>query len=214
MEIDVARAGVAAIEGTTPQLPLSVHLAGIAGLVVIFLIGTLRPVNLGVLALVMTFLVGTLAARETPAEMYRGFPVDLFVLLAGVTYLFAIADRNGTLARIVEGSVRLAGGRRRLIPWVGVRRRRRRRPWPARSGRPAWRCWRRSRCGSPSAARIDRRHDRPDGRARRGRGQLLAAQRARRDRAAGGDEPRAADVGVVALLPPTSPTTSRSARSS
>ncbi len=95
-----------------------IHLAGIIGLVAVFAIGTLRPINLGVLALVMTFLVGTSVAREAPAEMYRGFPVDLFVLLTGVTYLFAIADRNGTVARIVEGSIRLARGRRPLIPWV------------------------------------------------------------------------------------------------
>lgn len=95
-----------------------IHLAGIIGLVAVFAIGTLRPINLGVLALVMTFLVGTSVAREAPAEMYRGFPVDLFVLLTGVTYLFAIADRNGTVARIVEGSIQLARGRRPLIPWV------------------------------------------------------------------------------------------------
>ena len=97
---------------------MSIHLAGIVGLVVIFALGTLRPVNLGVLALAMTFVVGSFVAHETPAEMYRGFPVDLFVLLTGVTYLFAIAERNGTLARIVDGSVRLARGRRALIPWV------------------------------------------------------------------------------------------------
>ena len=97
---------------------MSIHLAGIVGLVVIFALGTLRPMNLGVLALAMTFVVGSFVARETPAEMYRGFPVDLFVLLTGVTYLFAIAERNGTLARIVDGSVRLARGRRALIPWV------------------------------------------------------------------------------------------------
>ena len=60
-----------------------IHLAGIIGLVAVFAIGTLRPINLGVLALVMTFLVGTSVAREAPAEMYRGFPVDLFVLLTG-----------------------------------------------------------------------------------------------------------------------------------
>ena len=95
-----------------------IHIAGIIGLVAVFAIGTLRPINLGVVALVMTFLVGTSVAREAPAEMYRGFPVDLFVLLTGVTYLFAIADRNGTVARIVEGSIRLARGRRPLIPWV------------------------------------------------------------------------------------------------
>jgi Na+/H+ antiporter NhaC len=97
---------------------MSIHVAGILGLVVIFALGTLRPVNLGVLALAMTFIVGSVAARETPAEMYRGFPVDLFILLTGVTYLFAVAERNGTVVRIVEGAVRLARGRRPLIPWV------------------------------------------------------------------------------------------------
>ena len=97
---------------------MSIHAAGILGLVVVFVLGTLRPINLGVLALAMTFVVGSFAAREAPAEMYRGFPVDLFVLLTGVTYLFAIAERNGTLGRIVEGAVRLARGRRRLVPWV------------------------------------------------------------------------------------------------
>ena len=50
--------------------------------------------------------------------MYSGFPVDLFVLLAGVTYLFAIAGSNGTVDRIVEGAAGLVKGRRALIPWV------------------------------------------------------------------------------------------------
>lgn len=97
---------------------MNLHLAGILGLVVIFALGTLRPINLGVLALVITFAVGTITARETPTEMYRGFPTDLFVLLTGVTYLFAVAERNGTVAWIVEGAARLAGNRRRVLPWV------------------------------------------------------------------------------------------------
>jgi di/tricarboxylate transporter len=97
---------------------VSVHVAGIIGLVAIFALGTFRTINLGVVALAMTFVVGVAAAHEGPVEIYRGFPVDLFVLLTGVTYLFAIAERNGTVAWIVEGSVRLARGRRMAIPWV------------------------------------------------------------------------------------------------
>lgn len=97
---------------------LSVHTIGVAGLVLIFIIGTLRPINLGVLALVLTFLVGTFVVHETPREMYGGFPVDLFVLLTGVTYLFGIAVRNGTVDWIVEASVRAARGRRTIIPWI------------------------------------------------------------------------------------------------
>ena len=95
---------------------MSIHVAGIIGLVVVFLIGTLRPINLGALALVVMFVHGTIFGQSVP-EMYRGFPVDLFVLLAGVTYLFGVASNNGTLARMVEGMARLVGDRRALIPW-------------------------------------------------------------------------------------------------
>jgi Na+/H+ antiporter NhaD/arsenite permease-like protein len=95
-----------------------VHTIGIAGLILIFVVGTLRPVNLGALALVMTFLVGMFAVHESPRELYSGFPVDLLILLVGVTYLFAVAVKNGTVEHIVHASVRAAQGRRALIPWV------------------------------------------------------------------------------------------------
>jgi di/tricarboxylate transporter len=97
---------------------VSIHVIGVAGLLVVFVIGTLRPVNLGALSLVMTFLVGSIFAGEAVRDMYGGFPVDLLVLLAGVTYLFAIAASNGTVERIVEEAARLVGDRRGLIPWA------------------------------------------------------------------------------------------------
>ncbi len=96
---------------------MNIHVAGIIGLVVVFLIGTLRPINLGALALVMMFVHGTIFGQSVQ-DMYRGFPVDLFVLLAGVTYLFGVASNNGTLERIVEAAARFAGDRRALIPWA------------------------------------------------------------------------------------------------
>jgi di/tricarboxylate transporter len=66
----------------------------------------------------MTFLIGTIFAGEAARDMYAGFPVDLFLLLAGVTYLFAIASANGTVERTIEGAARLVDGRRTLIPWI------------------------------------------------------------------------------------------------
>jgi di/tricarboxylate transporter len=90
----------------------------VAGLLLVFVIGTLRPINLGVLALAATFLVGAFGAGESVAAMCSGFPVELFVLLVGVTYLFAIAERNGTVAWVVEGAARWVEGRRGLIPWA------------------------------------------------------------------------------------------------
>jgi di/tricarboxylate transporter len=97
---------------------LSIHVIGIIGLVIVFVLGTARPINLGAVALVMTFLVGAIFADEGVREMYAGFPVDLFVLLAGVTYLFAVASNNGTVERIIEGAARLVKDRRALIPWI------------------------------------------------------------------------------------------------
>jgi di/tricarboxylate transporter len=97
---------------------MSLHVAGVAGLILVFLIGTLRPINLGVLALVMSFLVGTAFAGESVKDITSGFPVELFILLVGVTYLFAIAEKNGTVERVVLGSARWVEHRRALIPWV------------------------------------------------------------------------------------------------
>jgi di/tricarboxylate transporter len=97
---------------------VSIHAVGLIGLAVIFVVGTLRPINLGTLGFVATFVVGAFVVKETPREMYSGFPVDLFILLTGVTYLFAIASTNGTVDRVVAGAARVARGRRAWIPWA------------------------------------------------------------------------------------------------
>jgi di/tricarboxylate transporter len=94
------------------------HLIGVAGLVVVFVVGTLRPINLGALGLVATFLVGSFVVGEGVGRMLDGFPVDLLVLLTGITYLFGIAANNGTVALVVESAARLIKGRPALIPWM------------------------------------------------------------------------------------------------
>ena len=94
------------------------HALPIAGLVLIFVLGALRSINLGVLSLAATFLVGTFLTRESVADMYRGFPVDLLILLVGVTYLFGVAASNGTIERVVAAAAARVRGQRALIPWV------------------------------------------------------------------------------------------------
>jgi di/tricarboxylate transporter len=96
---------------------VSLHLIGLLGLFLAFVLGTLRPVNLGAVSLALAFLIGSLAAGESVPEILSGFPVDLFVLLAGVTYLFGVAASNGTLDLVVEAGARRLSGRRALIPW-------------------------------------------------------------------------------------------------
>jgi Na+/H+ antiporter NhaD/arsenite permease-like protein len=97
---------------------MSAHLISILVLVGVFFLGTVRSVNLGVLALVGAFAVGSWVFGAKTSEVLAGFPADLFVILVGVTYLFAIAKRNGTVDWLVGGSVRAVRGRVAALPWV------------------------------------------------------------------------------------------------
>jgi di/tricarboxylate transporter len=97
---------------------VSIHVIGVVALVLVFVIGTLRPVSIGVLALIATFLIGTLVAGESVKELLDGFPPDLFVLLVGVTYLFGLAAVNGTIEWLIDRAVGLLGERRVLVPWL------------------------------------------------------------------------------------------------
>jgi len=94
------------------------HALGILGLALVFVIGTWRGINLGALSLVMAFLLGGLFVQEDLAAIWRGFPVDLLILLVGVTYLFGVASTNGTVERLVSAAARRVEHRRAWIPWI------------------------------------------------------------------------------------------------
>jgi len=54
----------------------------------------------------------------TVDDIFAVFPGDLFILLAGITFLFAIAQNNGTVDLLVSWGLRLVGGNVGLIPWI------------------------------------------------------------------------------------------------
>ena len=101
---------------------MPVEVVSILILAVIFLIATLLPVHMGVLSLAAAFILGMFvldgATDEKVDKLFGGFPGDLFVILAGVTLLFAIAKANGTVDWVVQAAVRSVGGRVAFIPWV------------------------------------------------------------------------------------------------
>lgn len=79
-------------------------------LVALFVAGTALPVNLGALGFSAAFLVGAAILHMAPAEIIAEFPGDLFLMFVGITYLFGIAHTNGTIDRLVNGSIRFIGG--------------------------------------------------------------------------------------------------------
>jgi di/tricarboxylate transporter len=88
----------------------------VLGLIV--LIATVRSVNMGAIAFLGAFLVGVFMFDESEDDLFSGFPGDLFVVLVGVTLLFAIAKANGTVDWLIHMGVRAVKGRIALIPWV------------------------------------------------------------------------------------------------
>lgn len=97
---------------------MSPEVISLGVLVLVFVVASVRSVNMGALALVAAAVVGALVYGVGPAAVLEGFPANLFVILVGVTYLFALAKNNGTVDWIVHAAVRAVGGRVALIPWA------------------------------------------------------------------------------------------------
>lgn len=89
----------------------------LAGLIVIFLLGSLRPVNMGAIALVAAFLLCSVTGIAT-SELLDEFPVSLLITLVGVTFLFGIAKANGTIDWLVRMALSAVRGRKQLMPWI------------------------------------------------------------------------------------------------
>ena len=97
---------------------MSPELISIYALCAMFVVATILPINMGVLAFVGAFLVGTLVAGMATKDIIAGFPGGLFLTLVGITYLFAIAQNNGTIDWLVQMAVRAVRGRIAAIPWI------------------------------------------------------------------------------------------------
>lgn len=101
---------------------MSVEVVSILVLCAIFLIATLLPIHMGALAIAAAFIVGMFVLNgpmdDKVDEIAGGFPGDLFVILAGVTFLFAIAKNNGTIDWLVHAAVQSVRGRVAYIPWI------------------------------------------------------------------------------------------------
>jgi di/tricarboxylate transporter len=74
--------------------------------------------NVGLLAIALAWVIGVYAAGLPLREVTAGFPIDLFLTLAGVTLLFSQARVNGTLDIVAHNAMRLCRGRVGLVPMM------------------------------------------------------------------------------------------------
>ena len=87
----------------------------LALLLVIALSMTSR-VNVGILSIGLAWLIGVYVAHMKAEAVIAGFPSNLFLTLAGTTFLFAIAKSNGTLDALALRGAWLVRGNAGLLP--------------------------------------------------------------------------------------------------
>ncbi|CAN7498750.1 SLC13 family permease [Pseudarthrobacter oxydans] len=87
-------------------------------LVVMFVVATRWPLNIGIMGLVASFGVGYFMLGMTDKEILAEFPASIVLTIIGVTYFFSMAQRNGTIDVIVQSCVRLVRGKTLMLPWV------------------------------------------------------------------------------------------------
>src|SRR5215468_10689747 len=74
--------------------------------------------NVGLLAIALAWIIGVYFGHLPLREVTAGFPVDLFLTLAGVSLLFSQARVNGTLDKVAHEAVRLCRGRVGFVPII------------------------------------------------------------------------------------------------
>ena len=85
-------------------------------LLAIFL-GFVRKMNTGLLCIAFALVLGRMSGVSDAAIM-KGFNSSLFIMLLGVTYLFSMAQINGSLDLLAQKVIALAGRRVYLIPVI------------------------------------------------------------------------------------------------
>ncbi len=87
----------------------------LAALIVAIVVSCFSRLNVGILSLAFAWIIAVVAGIAV-SDVMSGFPVSLFLTLAGVTLLFTQAQLNGTLDRIAQRAMAVCRGNAGLIP--------------------------------------------------------------------------------------------------
>ena len=94
-------------------------LMSIVALVVLVAISCVNDdLNVGFLGIGFAIIVGGVWNGMTGAKVMGGFPLSLFMILAGVTFMFGMAQTNGTMEKLTAYSVRFCKGNTAMIPLI------------------------------------------------------------------------------------------------
>ena len=77
-----------------------------------------EDLNVGFLGIAFGIIVGGIFGDTTASKIMGAFPLSLFMILVGVTFLFGMAQTNGTMEKLTAYSIRVCKGNTALIPII------------------------------------------------------------------------------------------------
>ena len=66
--------------------------------------------NVGFLSIALAIIVGGIWVNLNAVRVLSAFPLNLFMILVGVTFLFGLASTNGTMEKVAAYSLRACRG--------------------------------------------------------------------------------------------------------
>lgn len=94
-------------------------IASLLGVIVVVGISMYNEdLNVGIVAIAVGVAIGAVFADLPAVKVMQAWPLDLFMILTGVCFLFGIATTNGTMEKFTSNAIRLAGGNTALIPLI------------------------------------------------------------------------------------------------
>lgn len=100
------------------EISLAAIMSIVALLIVVIISCVNEDLNVGFLAIGFAIIVGGIWGDTTAAKVMGYFPTGLFMILVGVTFLFGMAQTNGTMEKLTAYSVRLCKGNTALMPLI------------------------------------------------------------------------------------------------
>jgi di/tricarboxylate transporter len=97
---------------------MNIPLMSLIALLIAIVVSVTTSLNIGTLAIGLSLIVGNYIGGVKIPDIIKGYPTSLFILLAGTTYLFAIAQTNGTLEKVTKYAIKAVRGNVAMLPIV------------------------------------------------------------------------------------------------
>ena len=97
---------------------MDIPLMSLIALLIAIVVSVTTSLNIGTLAIGLALIVGNYIGGVKIPDIIKGYPTSLFILLAGTTYLFAIAQTNGTLEKVTKYAIKAVRGNVAMLPVV------------------------------------------------------------------------------------------------